>query len=87
MTRKQIVNHPLLPYPRRLIALDAIYTWRVNQRIKLKATQAQADSIGVMQKITGLSKSRCFAIVTGVSELDDFKVREGFRTIYDKEQK
>ena len=87
MTRKQIVEHSLLPYPRRLIALDAIYTWRVNQELKLQAIKAQADSIDVMQKITGLSKSRCFAIVTGVSELDDFKVREGFRTIYEKEQK
>ena len=85
--KKQHLDHELLPRIRRLIALDAIYTWRVNQELKMQAVRLQADSIDVMQKITGLSKSRCFAIVTGVSELDDFKVREGFRTIKDKDIK
>jgi hypothetical protein len=80
-------DHEPLPRIRRLIALDAIYTWQVNQELKMQAVRLQADSIRVMQQITGLSKARCYSIVEGKTTLDDYKVREGFRTIKDKDIK
>jgi len=80
-------DHEPLPRIRRLLALDAIYTWQVNQELKMQAVRLQADSIRVMQQITGLSKARCYSIVEGKTTLDDYKVREGFRTTTVKDNK
>lgn len=76
-----------LPRIRRLIALDAIFTWQIQQQIKLQAMSVQADMIRVMQLQTGLSKARCYSIVEGKTTLDDYKVREGFRTTTVKDNK
>jgi hypothetical protein len=87
------IDHPLLPYPQRLIVTDAIFTWRVNQLERMKALRAelqarqvqlnaqseQDDSIEIMRLNTGFSKARCKSIVTGATELDDYLVRGGYR--------
>ena len=80
------IPHKLLPYPARLRVLDAIYLWRVAQKCRdeirqfeLQAMREQLDSINVMQRFTGLSKARCYSIVTEKTNLDDYPVREGYR--------
>jgi hypothetical protein len=85
--RRIRAEHDLLPRIRRLIVLDAIFTWQIQQQIKLQAMSVQADMIRVMQLQTGLSKARCYSIVEGKTTLDDYKVREGFRTTTDKDNK
>jgi hypothetical protein len=48
----------------------------------------QLDSIDVMQQLTGLSKARCYSIVTEKTNLDDYPVRAGYRqTPKDKDNK
>lgn len=88
------IDHPLLPYPQRLIVTDAVFTWRVSQmermaalRAELQARQAQleaqneqADSIELIRLCTGFSLARCKSIVTGATELDDHVVRGGYRS-------
>jgi hypothetical protein len=89
------IPHNLLPYPARLRVFDAIYLWRVAQQCRdeirqfeLQAIRKQLDSIDVMQRLTGLSKARCYSIVTEKTNLDDYPVREGYRqTPKDKDNK
>ena len=77
--RKISIPHTLLPYPARLQVLDAIYVWRLAQKRKEQALREQLDSINLMQRLSGLSKARCYSIVTEKTGLDDYAVREGYR--------
>jgi hypothetical protein len=80
------IQHGVLPYPRRLLALDAIYTWRINEQKRLKAIVLQGQSFRELQLITGLPPAACFEIVSGKAEIDDYQVKAGFRTITKREK-
>ena len=77
--RKISIPHTLLPYPARIQVLDAIYVWRLAQELKEQGLRQQLDCLNLMQRLSGLSKARCYLIVTEKTELDDYPVREGYR--------
>jgi hypothetical protein len=96
--KRMKIDHALLPYPKRLMVLDAIFVWQINQqarmnalqmrlqaaKIDVDAKQEQENQIRIMQLEAGFSRATCLAITTGVSSLDDHRVRDGYKTVKER---